>query len=298
VEQLEVEPWAAEHVELTAPLEIAHERPWATVWRAQTRHGVAWAKACAPVQSFEPRLTAVLASRRPGLLPEVIARNDERAWLLLGDAGDRLGFGAGPEPWLSLLPVYAELQREEIAYAAAHLGDGVPDRRPARFPELYERMVSRELPISDGDRARLREFAPSFERLSAELASAGPGDTIQHDDLHGNNIYSRTRPTRILDWGDACVSHPFLTTFVTFDHLEEVEHLARDDLWFDRLRDAYLEPWGRPAEFHGAFEMAQRLGPFAHLFKQLRVFDAIRASSRAYDLDLAGILARCVAIAA
>ena len=288
----------ARHVELAGRLELVHERPWGSVWRAPVRGGVVWVKVCAPVQAFEPRLTAALASRWPGLLPEVHAADADRSWLLLGDAGERLGFGVGPEPWLSLLPAYAELQCGEVAHVAEHLDAGVPDRRIASFPALYEAMVAHELPLSAADLARLRAFAPGFSRLCQELAAAGLPETIQHDDLHGNNVYMHNDAASILDWGDSCVSHPFLTLFVAFLHLEEMEGLAPGDPSFDLMRDAYLEPWGPPAELRETFELAQRLGPFAHVFKELRVLDAIPKTMRHFVADLPSVLARCIAIAA
>jgi hypothetical protein len=239
----EAEAWIRKHVEPAGPSEVVHERPWATVRRVPIDGGVTWFKACAPVQAFEPRLTAALAGRWPDLLPGVLAHDEERAWLLLGDAGERLGFGGGPGPWLSVLPRYAELQRGEAAHAAEHLDGGVPDRRLAIFPALYEATLARELPLGSGDLARLRAFAPRFGELCAELGARGVPETIQHDDLHGANVYPRDGTPRILDWGDSCVSNPF----VTFLHLEEISGPPRNEPWFARLRDAYLEPWG-PAD--------------------------------------------------
>ena len=294
----EVEAWIAGHVELTGPLELVHKRPWGSVWQVPMGSGLAWVKVCAPVQAFEPRLTAALASRWPGLLPEVLAHNGERGWLLLADGGKRLGFGVGPEPWLSLLPAYAELQRGETAHVAEHLDAGVPDRRLAGAPSLYEQMFAHDLPLSAADYARLRAFGPGFARLCDELAAASVPETMQHDDLHGNNVCSYNGVARILDWGDSCISHPFLTLFVTFLHLEKMEGQARGDPWFTRLRDAYLEPWGQPGELRETFELAQRLGPFAHVFKELRVLDAIPEKKRHFLRDLPDILARCIAIAA
>jgi hypothetical protein len=53
---------------------------------------------------------------------------------------------------------------------------------------------------------------------------------------------------RLLDWGVASISHPFMSLVVTFRFLEETNKLAPNDSWFARLRDAYLEPWGRGLE--------------------------------------------------
>jgi hypothetical protein len=90
-------------------------------------------------------------------------------------------------------------------------------------------MLTHELPLSATDWAQLRAFAPGFRRLCEELAAAGIPETIQHDALHGNNVYRRDGAASILDWGDSCLSHPFLTLFVVFLHLEEMEGLAPPD---------------------------------------------------------------------
>ena len=61
----DVRDWIRAHVEPVGAIETAHERPWATVLRVPIAGGVAWFKACAPVQAFEPRLSAELYSRWP-----------------------------------------------------------------------------------------------------------------------------------------------------------------------------------------------------------------------------------------
>jgi hypothetical protein len=280
-------------VEPVGAIELVHERPWASAWRLPAAAGVVWFKACAPVQAFEPRLTAALARRWPDRLPEVLAHDEERAWLLLADAGEPLGFGGDPEPWLAVLPRYAELQQGEAARAEEHLGAGVPDRRLATFPARYEALLARgDLPLEGGDRARLAAFAPRLAERCAELPARGVPETIQHDDLHGANVFPGGGTPRILDWGDSCVSHPFLTVYGTF------LHLGAPRAWLARLRDAYLEPWGRPAGLRETFELALHLAPFAHLFSELRVRDAIPREQRpAHASGLRATLASCVAAA-
>ena len=296
----DAEAWIRAHVAATA-IDVVHERPWATVARVAVGDGVAWFKACAPAQAFEVGLTATLAGRWPGLLPDVLASDEAHAWLLLADAGERVGFGGDPKPWVSLFPRYAELQRSETAHAAEHLAGGVPDRRLAAFPALYDATLEHELPISAGERSRLQRFAPRLAAMCAELADDGIPETIQHDDLHGANIFLQNGAIRILDWGDSCVSHPFLSPFVTFVHIED--GLQPEDPRYARLRDAYLEPWGAPAELRMTFDLAQRLGPFAHMFKEIHVLDAIADGDRAaFERDFmpgfAPVLAACVAAAA
>jgi hypothetical protein len=236
--------------------------------------GVAWFKACAPVQAFEPRLTAELFARWPDRLPEVLGHDEKRAWLLLADAGTPIRvFGNPPETWLAVMPLCSELQRGEAAHAHQHLAIGVPDLRVPTLPARYERFLHGELPLEQDGLRHLREFAPRFAELCAELAAYDVPDTIQHDDLHHANVYSQGEQLRLLDWGDSSVAHPFFSLVVTFRFLEEINKLPPSDPWFARLRDAYLEPWGNGHE--ETFALAMRVGKFAHAFAWARQRDAL-----------------------
>lgn len=77
--------------------------------------------------------------------------------------------------------------------------------------------------------------------LALSLGALDIQETIQHDDIHAGNLYARGKRLRVLDWGDASISHPFGSLVVTFRFLEEINRLAPDDPWFARLPDAYLE---------------------------------------------------------
>jgi hypothetical protein len=166
-----------------------------------------------------------------------------------------------------VLPRYAELQRGETAHVADHLAHQVPDLRLATLPSRYEALVTSELPLAPTEVARLRRFSDKFADLCQGLADQ-ISDTVQHDDLHAWNVYRRDGQWRVLDWGDASISHPFVSLVVTFRFLEETNGLPPTDPWFTRLRDAYLEPWG-----HGLADMvalALRVGAFAHPLVELR----------------------------
>jgi phosphotransferase family enzyme len=263
------EAWARRHVDPAGPVEVVHERPWSRVLRVPLAGGAAWLKQCAPVQAFEPRLSAGLSARWPGRVADVLAHDEGRAWLLLADAGVPLrARGNPPEAWAELLPRYAELQRGETARAADHLAHGVPDLRLAALPLRYEELARADLPLEADDRARLAAHAPSFARQCEELAARGPAETIQHDDLHHANVYEDGSILRVLDWGDSSVAHPFFSLVVTFRFLEEQNGLDPGDPWFGRLRDAYLEPWGSGHE--DTFALALEVGGFAHAIAWLR----------------------------
>jgi len=263
--------------------------------RVPVAGGVTWFKSCAPVQAFEPRLTAELYSRWPDRVTEVLAVDEARRWLLLGDAGVAVGERGNPaEAWLEALPSYAELQKGETAYALDHVRQGVPDLRMAALPAGYERLLGTELPLARDDVNRLWDYAPRFAELCASLAELGIRETVQHDDLHMRNLYSDGGKLRIVDWGDSSMAHPFFSLLVTFRFLEEVNHLAPDDPWFRRLRDAYLEPWGSGLE--ETFEVAIRVGCFAHAIAWTRQRDALPPEARSdFDRAFAIVLRRAVA---
>lgn len=289
------EDWIREHLEPAGPIETFRERPWATVLRVPLAQGTAWFKACAPVQAFEPHLTAQLFARWPDRVPEVLGHDVKRAWLLLADAGTPVGeLGNPPEAWVRALPRYAELQRGEAGHAREHLAHGVPDLRLATWPARYESLLGRDLPLTSGETGRLRRFAPRFADLCARLAGYALPESIQHDDLHTASLYRRRGQLRVLDWGDASVSHPFASLVVTFRFLEEVSKLPPGDRWYARLRDAYLEPWG--PGLAGAFELAVRAGAFAHAFAWARQRDALPDQARpGFDTGFAVILRRAIA---
>jgi hypothetical protein len=289
-----VECWIRDHVEPPGPIEMVRERPWSTVLRVPLAGGAAWFKASGVAQAFEPRLSAELYARWPDRVAEVLAYDEERAWFLMADAGAPIGvFGNPPEAWLEALPLYAELQRGEASHADDHVAHGVPSLRTAALPAAYAGLVERELPLDGDELARLRDFAPGFAELCAELAGDGLPPTVQHDDLHMANLYERDGRFRFLDWGDSSIAHPFFSLVVTFRFLGERSGLKPNDPWFARLRDAYLEPWGGGLE--GTFALALRVGAFAHAIALARIRDFLPSEERsAFDNHFAHVLRRAL----
>jgi hypothetical protein len=276
--------WIRVHVEPVGEIETAYDRPWARVSRVPTRTGVVWFKECAPVQGFEPRLSAHLSTRWPDRVAEVLAHDEDRRWLLLRDAGTHVGaLGNPPQAWLTALPAYAELQRGEAEHAEDHVRNGVPDLRLATLPARYQELVAHPLPVSAEEQDRMRRLVGPFAAWCEELADAGIPESVQHDDLHMNNLFVRDDVFRVIDWGDSSVSHPFASLVVTFRFLEERNGLAPADPWFDRLRDAYLEPWGRG--LRDTFTLALCVGSVAHAVARLRQRTAMPSSSQPDDDD-------------
>jgi hypothetical protein len=284
------ETWVAASVPIVGPVELIQTEPWASVFRAPVDAGFVWFKACAPHQAFEVPLTASLSARWSTTVTDVLARDVDRRWLLMADAGEPLrDLGNPPERWLDVLPVYARLQIGESDRAADHLDAGVPDLRLPRLSERYVELLAADLPLEPGETAAIAAFGRRFSDLCAELESHGIGATVQHDDLHMNNVYIKGGALRVLDWGDASISHPFFSLFETFRFLTERNRLGPGDPWFVRLRDAYLEPWG--SGHSEAFDLALRIAGFAHAIAWLDQRDALPAEDRPeFDKGFAAIL--------
>jgi hypothetical protein len=235
---------AANGLALTGAIDRTHTRPWSTVCRARTATGEVFLKVCHPIQAHEPALTEIVAREHPSLVPPFIARHPSRPWLLLGNAGTRLRDARAGDAvigaWERLLPRYAELQRAFVGREGELLAAGVPERRLERLADLLHPVLDDER-TSAGSRQRVRDILPLIERACTELAGSGIGPTIDHADLHDNNVFERDGHFTIIDWGDAGVTHPFLSLFVTFRFLELA--IGQDTAALHRLRDAYLEPW-------------------------------------------------------
>lgn len=204
------------------------------------------------------------------------------------------GRGNPPEPLLNLLPQYAELQRGEALHADEHLAHGVPDLRVAKVPERYDDLLRHDLPLVPEEIARLRRFAPRLAELCAELAAHGVAETVQHDDLHLANVYERGGRFRLLDWGDASIAHPFASLVVPFRFFEEVNRLPPTDRWFERLREAYLEPWG--SGLGETVALALRVGAFAYPIAWSRQRDYLPEDERSeFDKHFSIVLRRAIA---
>src|SRR4051812_32627725 len=78
---------------------------------------------------------------------------------------------------------------------------GFPGLRVEALPARYEDLLRHDLPLGGDEIERMRSFASAFEHLCTELASRAVPETIQHDDLHMNNVFDQGGRLRVLDWG-------------------------------------------------------------------------------------------------
>jgi hypothetical protein len=245
-----------------------HVRPWSTVMRVPTENGDVYFKANASTLRHEASLVTLLSRRRPDCVPPLLAVDLERGWMLMADAGTQLRELLAREReltrWLAVLPLYAGVQIDLIDDADELIALGVPDLRLSTLASKYEEMLDDLAGLPADERRRLDEAVPRVGEVCDELAVYGLPETIQHDDFHDGQVYVSGDRYLLLDWGDACISHPFFTMAVTLDGsiawgLDDVQ----DSVDVGPFREAYLKPFSTladPFDLDAACGVARRLG--------------------------------------
>ena len=241
-----------------AQVEQVRAVPWSTLLRIATGAGAFWFKANAVGVAHEAGLVAVLARRCPGHVLPPVAVDAERGWLLVPDGGRTMrqveGASADLAMWERMLVEYAEMQRAAEPYVDELLAAGTPDGRPERLPAVRDALLADRDLLMVGQPDGLTEEqlhalvagAPAYAAMCAELAAVGVPPSLQHDDLHDNNVFAPEAPggpMRVFDWGDAVVGQPFGTLLVTLRVVAHWTGLPNGAPELLRLRDAYLEPW-------------------------------------------------------
>jgi hypothetical protein len=215
---------------------------------------------------------------------------DEQGRMLMRDGGVQLSGLLEQRRdlgyWEGALPLYAELQIDVAADAAELLDAGAFDRRSAVLPVVYGELlgdgallrVGRPDGVTAEEYQHLCELPPEVTAACEWLAAARVPESIQNDDFTHGSIFVSDGSFRFLDWGDACVSHPFFTLTVTLRVIELVHELPPGSPELERVRDAYLEPFTR-------FEPRQTLVPMAATAR--RFGQICRAAMRA-DAERSG----------
>ena len=224
---------------LTAPAEIVQLWDASVVVRATTDAGRLYLKCSAEIFRSEAVVTAALAARSPDLLPEVVAIDEQRGWLLLADFGDRTLGDDPPDQWHRALPTHAALQQDWLGRAAELIELGARNRP---MTEVADRVAA----TGDDDvlmaklepevRERWLAATPTLADQCRRLAAIGPGAALVHGDLHPWNVTADHAGMRFFDWTDAAVSHPFVDLATFVPRCDDPS--LRRQMW-----EAYIDSW-------------------------------------------------------
>jgi hypothetical protein len=250
----------------TGDVEQPHVRVWSTVLKVPTTAGPVWFKANHGPLQHEAALVTLLAERVPDQVEPLLAADPDRGWMLMRDAGTRMRELVAIEASLARWhPVLDSVARISVALeddVGALLAIGVPDLRLATLPASYAALME-EIKAPP----RFRAATDRVAELSDQLAAYGIRDSVQHDDLHDGQVFVRDGRHWVVDWGDACVSHPFFVLAVALEGqiawgLDDVE----DSVDTAPFRDTFLAPYEAAypnlshADLVEAARLATRLG--------------------------------------
>ena len=230
-------------LERTGDVEQPHVRVWSTVLKVPTTAGPVWFKANHGPLQHEAALVTLLAERVPDQVAPLLAADLDRGWMLMRDAGTRMRelvvVEASLERWHPVLDTVARISIALEDDVGGLLAIGVPDLRLATLPASYAALME-EIDAAPRFRAATHRVA----ELCEQLAAYGIRDSVQHDDLHDGQVFLRDGRHWVVDWGDACVSHPFFVLAVALEGqiawgLDDVESSVDTG----PFRDTFLVPY-------------------------------------------------------
>ncbi len=245
-------------IQLTGDIEQNHAYAWSTVMRVPSSEGMLFFKATADETLHEIALTEKLAARLPDCMPDLVASDPARGWMLMRDGGEQLRASIRPtknvRPWEPVITKYAEVQIGLAEHVDEILALGIPDHRLAVLPALYSQlltdeeslMIDKEKGLTSADFEKLQTMKPRFEQLCADLAAFGIPESIDHGDFHDGNVLAKDGRITFFDWGDASVTHPFVslrTFFVSMEIALDLDDWAPPTSEMLALRDSYLARW-------------------------------------------------------
>lgn len=259
------------------------------VLRVPTTAGDLYFKASSPTLfAREPLFTHYLAQRYPAHVPEVLAIDAERSWMLMKDfGGTRLRHVREFAPWEEALRLLARMQAESAERVDDLLAAGFPDRRLDILAEQIDEVLAyaAAMPatwrdaLSPAELDALFALAPRLRQMCKELAGYRVPHTLEHGDCHAANITMAGERLVVFDWSDACVAHPFfiLFPFFTFYTWPDVPDAH------SRLEAVYLqawttyEPWDRLLE---VLRMSQTLAALHQAVSYYQILTHVEPDAR------------------
>ena len=232
--------WAgAQGISVSGEVTQPHLRPWSTALRLPTTEGIVWLKAGCPGTSYEAGLLQTLSAYDAPHVLRPLAVDAARGWVLLPDGGPTLRSALDRDPdlgmWERALVRYAELQR---AVEGRPL-PGADDQRPITMPGRLATLLD-TVEVAADRLPELLRVPPRYGEWCEELTGSLVPMTLQHDDLHDNNVFAQLV---FFDFGDAVLGHPFSSLLVTLRSVAGRWSLEPGAPELRRLRDAYLEAW-------------------------------------------------------
>ena len=255
------------------PWRIAQIRSWSisSVSRLTCADRRLYFKASPRYFASEVAVTRDVADRFPEVSPQLVAVEPDEGWMLMEDLGDlTLSKADDPELWRETMRTIARVQQgyanDWRALDALNLErrtTGAIVDALADWTQDPSRAALRMFP--EENQAALGRLEPSLGRIESmarRLEELGLPQTLEHGDLDSTNVFIRNGAPVLMDWSDACVSHPFYTPLTPAQARRYPEFV-----------DAYLREWAYHASMESlrrGFEIAKPLAALESAFHYRR----------------------------
>lgn len=232
-------------------------------------------KAVGAASKFEAAFSQELYRKCPGKTVDVLGIHETEGWLLMKDLyGDALRMRKDKKLWQRAISEYAELQVSQIGNVDKFLQIGVPDRRmPTLKEEINQHLEEMCLTgLAKEETNQILSLLPILLEMCDEMDSIPA--SIEHGDLHTNNIQIVENNLVFFDWGDASISHPFFSTRIFWHALDDL--ISSEAEWLgivEEFRPHYLEPW-------------TKFGAMKEIDNILRISDELACVQRALSWHL------------
>lgn len=253
-----------------------------------TDAGPVYFKAACDHFRAEPAITAVIARHVAAAVPELIAVDPVRGWMLmwaLPDLGDERNPRLAPEVARTMASIQLVLSDhlDELA------GAGTPDRTLGPTLAGLLEVVEDSLELDQLDASERRTAVAMLpwltDRITA-LAEAGLPWSLGHGDLHLGNVAAAGDHLVIFDWTDAAVTFPVLDAAL-------LARSAGDEV-APAVRAAYAAVW-RQAGLGAEVDAGLAMAPLVNTAYQAVTYEAIyRAQEPRTRWEMRGVVARAL----
>ena len=244
------------------PWRASQIRSWSisSVWRVTSAGTRLYFKASPRYFASEVAVTLDVADRFPNVSPSIVAAQPENGWMLMQDLGDvTLGTTDNAELWHDTMKTIAMVQHGYLGRFREMERLGIERRTTEAIVETVVNWTndpaSGEIRLfGEENEAALRRLGPNIGRIESmarSLRELGVPPTLEHGDLDATNVFIRNGSPVLMDWSDACVSHPFFTPLTPSQARRHPE-----------LVDTYLREWtsyGPMESLRRGFEVAKPL---------------------------------------
>ena len=224
--------------------------------------------------AIEPKILQFIHENFSTAVTEMIVMNEQLSCFLMKDAGQVLRDiqkqNFQTQLFCNALKTHAQIQVASVPFVESFILMSVNDWRLKKLPDLYGDFVAREhlleaAGLNKYEIEMLQNFSPQMQILCEQLSAYDIPETIEHNDFHDNNILIQDDRITINDWGDACISHPFLSLATALNSAKRNHNFKKTDSRYLQAQNAYLEIWldyGTVDELRKAFLIAEKLNYF------------------------------------